>query len=530
MRNDKNEFRFLVSRFVLVGMVVLLVGCAERETSQAVAQNEENKTSTENASHTQIETQLGAVTGLKEEGVVRFLGVPYAAPPVGEARWMPPRLAAPWPGSLDATTYPNRCYATPYTGVLANRDIQGEISEDCLYLNIYTPAADGKKRPVMFWIHGGSFLKGTANEYDGRALARDNDVVVVAINYRLGAFGFLDLSNFGPDYAGSASLGLQDQIAALGWVQSNIADYGGDAANVTIFGESAGASSVLGLLGAPSAKGLFHKAISFSPGEIFGPPQNSMSSLQKRLGAEGSELLAKLRGLSAEEVLALQVEGAARIGLGLAVDGTIVTEPPTQAILKNGVDGIPLIVGNNIDEGTYLVDALPPEVFAFAPVLVGNGDPTAYLALLDELVPSGDLREKGIRLLYDFFRASVLRTGEASAKVGAGGWVYSFELPGDTPYGVTHASDIAFTFDVLGNPDNMEFPEFHESNDFNIDMAKKWSRTFVQFARTGNPNGAGLPEWPQYNPETRSILVVDKNSRIVQDPDGDALRAAYGMK
>jgi para-nitrobenzyl esterase len=291
----------------------------------------------------------------------------------------------------------------------------------------------------------------------------------------------MDLSSFGPDYAGSASLGLQDQIAALSWVRDNIADYGGNADNVTIFGESAGGASVLALLAAPSAKGLFHKAIGSSPGESFGPPQNSIPALTQRLDAEGPELLTKLRGLSAEDVLALQVEGAALIGS--SVDGTIVTAQPSLAILENGADGIPLIVGNNKDEGTFLVDSTPPEVFPFMipgfAVLVGNGDPTAYLALLDEFVPSGDLREKVIRLWYDYFRASVLRPGEASTVAGPGGWVYSFELPGNTPYGVTHASELAFTFNVLKNPDDMDFPAFHEASDFNRDMANKWSRTFA---------------------------------------------------
>lgn len=530
------ETRLLIRSFVLIGMSAMLISCAGPDSSQALSQTEEKKMGTTGQPHEdaqiQIQTRLGPVAASKHNDVVRVLGIPYAAPPVGEGRWMPPSPAEPWSGSLDATTYPNRCFGAPYMELLAaGREIPGAFSEDCLYLNIYTPAADGKKRPVMFWIHGGALIQGSANEYDGKALARDNDVVVVVVNYRLSAFGFLDLSSFGSEYAGSASLGIQDQVAALGWVRDNVADYGGDAGNVTIFGESAGGASVLALLAAPSAKGLFHKAIGFSPGES-GPPQNSIPGLTHRFGVEGPELLTKLQGLSAEEVLALQVEGAALVGS--SVDGTIVTQQPSLAVLKNGANGIPLIVGNNKDEGTFLVDSTPPEVFPFMipgyAVLVGNGDPTAYLALLDEFVPSGDLREKVIRLWYDYFRSSVLRTGEASAVAGAGGWVYSFEVPGSTSLGVTHGSDLAFTFDMLNNPGDMDFPVFHEASDFNKDMAKRWSRTFVQFARTGNPNGAGLPEWPQYDPESRSVLVVDDNPRIVEDPDGDALRAAYGMK
>jgi len=226
---------------------------------------------------TTIETKLGSITGSTERHATAFLGIPYAASPVGELRWMPAAAAPAWSGTFDGTLPPHRSLQPPYPEVLSGFSIPGEESEDCLYLNIYTPAVDGKRRPVMFWIHGGAYIQGAANEYDGTTLARENDVVVVAINYRLGIFGFFDLSRFGPDYAGSASLGFQDQIAALSWVRDNIADFGGDPDNVTIWGESAGGGSVLALLGAPSAEGLFHKAVAFSPGEVTGPAVDNVT-------------------------------------------------------------------------------------------------------------------------------------------------------------------------------------------------------------------------------------------------------------
>lgn len=288
-------------------------------------------------------TQQGEVQGIDGEGLETYLGLPYAAPPVGDLRWQPPASPEPWTGTFDATRHPNRCIQIPYMDVLANRDIPGQESEDCLYLNIFTPAADGKQRPVMFWIHGGAYIQGAANEYDPEILARDNDVVVVTINYRLGIFGFLDLSSFGETFKGSAALGFQDQIAALKWARDNIENFGGDPGNVTIFGESAGGGSVLALLAAPSAKGLFHKAIGHSPGEVFGPPMDNVPALAALLGLEGPALLEKLIELPAPEVFALQLGGA--VQMGASVDGTIVTSQPSAALKDGAAKDIPLIVG-----------------------------------------------------------------------------------------------------------------------------------------------------------------------------------------
>ena len=478
-----------------------------------------------------IETRLGPVTGLAQEDFLVFLGIPYVAPPVGDRRWMPPHPADPWPTGLDATHYPNRSFQPPHSGVLAGREIPGAFSEDCLYLNIYTPAADDKTRPVMFWIHGGAYIQGSANQYDGTALAVENDVVVVIINYRLGIFGFMDMSGFGSDYDGSAALGFQDQIAALSWVRDNIADYGGDANNVTIFGESAGGGSVLALLAAPTAKGLFHKAIGFSPGEVMGSPKDNIPALSRKLNSERPDLLVRLRDLPAESLLALQLDGV--VNTDASVDGTIVTAQPSQAILESGGNGVPLIAGCNKDEGSFMADVFPPEsrelmTQRFA-VTIGNGNAAAYLAHLKDLVPSGDLREKLVREWYDCFRASALRTAEASTVAGAGGWVYSLEVPGSTPLGAAHGSDVAFTFNMI-NHCEPGLAGFHEPTEINRDIAGKWSKTFANFARTGDPNGGGLPEWPKYDPAKRACLVVDSDPKIVEDPDGEILRKAYGMK
>ncbi len=363
---------------------------------------------------TTIETRLGPITGIQQQSVTVFLGIPFAQPPVGENRWMPPRPVTAWKEHRDGTRFPNRCYQPPYPPVLAGREIPGDFSEDCLYLNIYTPSTEGSNRPVMFWIHGGAYIQGSANEYDGTALAVENDVVVVFINYRLGAFGFMDMSSFGAEYAGSASLGFQDQIAALGWVRDNIADYGGDPGNVTIFGESAGGGSVLALLAAPSASGLFHKAIAHSPGEPSGAPQDNTANLASSLGASGSELLSVAKALPADRILALQLEG--KINPGAAIDGMVVTRQPSVAILENGLEGVPLITGCNRDEGSFMADLIPKEEQAIAlqgfALGIGNGNAENYLNFLEQQIPGDNLRSKLVQVWYDLFRASSLRTAE----------------------------------------------------------------------------------------------------------------------
>ncbi len=477
-----------------------------------------------------IQTRPGTIHGIDRNHCEVFLGIPYAAPPVDDNRWMPPRPAPGWTGSLDATKYPFRSYQPPYPAALAGRDIPGEHSEDCLYLNIYTPKADHQRRPVMFWIHGGAYIQGSANEYDGAQLATDNDVVVVCINYRLGIFGFTDLSALGDEFSGSASLGFQDQIAALTWVKQNIEDYGGDPDSVTIFGESAGGGSVLALLAAPSAKGLFHKAIAFSPGEPTGPAGDGVAPLSKALDLKGPALRSKLMGLPAKDLFALQQNGSANTGA--AVDGKIITAQPSTAIRAAGRDGVPLITGCNKDEGSFMADVFAPDqrelmIQRFGEI-IGNGDSETYLSHLKTLVPGGDLREKLVRIWYDLFRSSALRTAEASSESGAGGWVYNFEVPGNTPLGVAHGADVAFTFNTL-NSDAAGFG-FHDPGvSLNRETSAVWSRTFANFARTGDPNGGGLPEWRQYRAPDRACLVVGERPAVVNDPDGELLRQAYGM-
>src|SRR3954452_17800325 len=264
------------------------------------------------------ETTAGRVAGLEEEGVCVFKGVPFAAPPVGELRFRPPQRVAPWDGVRPATEWTKWA---PQPPPARGAGIGGEdvgFDEDCLTLNVWTPSADASaQRPVMVWIHGGGFTTGSGGGvlYRGDRLSLNGDVVVVTINYRLGALGFATHPDLRDEETGvCGNWGLLDQIAALRWVQDNIAAFGGDPSNVTIFGESAGGMSVSVLLGTPAAKGLFHKAIAQSGGAGLLPLEHAASTTEKLVADLGVDSVSALRGVPVDELLAAQSAIAAAGG------------------------------------------------------------------------------------------------------------------------------------------------------------------------------------------------------------------------
>jgi len=284
-------------------------------------------------------TGSGKVEGeLKESGILVFKGIPYAKPPVGELRFKPPQPPKPWSYTFKAGMFgPVAPQAENEIGSTAAQ----EQSEDCLSLNVWTPAADGKHRPVMVWIHGGGFTNGSGSDdwYDGSTFTERGDVVVVTLNYRLGALGFLYLGGVGgPEYAQSGNLGLLDQVAALKWVRDNIAAFGGDPGNVTIFGESAGSMSVCTLMGMPAARGLFQKAIGESGALNLINNRNFASGITRQfMSYAGVTDMAGLLSLTTEKILKAQsdlLDREGRVGtpLGPVIDGSVLPEPPLHAI------------------------------------------------------------------------------------------------------------------------------------------------------------------------------------------------------
>ena len=407
---------------------------------------------------------------------------------------------------------------------LLGQKIYGGLSEDCLFLNIYTPAErTSVLNPVMIWIHGGGFRGGSANEYDGSVLAPQGNVVVVTLNFRVGAFGHLDLSGAGAEYQGSASNGFKDMILALNWIRENIEDYGGDPANVTIFGESSGGSSVLGLLGAPKAEGLFHKAIAHSATAAYQPSADQTAMVAERLAVDVSECVDRLLAMSAEEIVELGLPSVIR------VDGSVITRSTGEAIKMHGAAGVPLIAGTNAREGTLYTlgkdeaQAHYPSLndYLATDMLYGR-DPGDYQKALRQAYPGASEGSVHEMIWTDMFRKICMDVAHLSALHDSGGWLYRFDLaptPPETKHlGAAHSSEMAFTFNAFGNPET-HARIFHDRNDrFVRELALNWSNTLVQFARTGEPNGGGLPEWPVYD-ESRTSLVLDAEPYIADDLD-----------
>lgn len=481
----------------------------------------------------ELQTKLGRIRGVSESGGFAFLGIPYAAPPVGTLRWRRPEPAPPWKGVLDATQYPDRCFQPPMPASLDLGEIPGELSEDCLYLNVFTPAIDNAKRPVLVWIHGGGFIQGSANDLDPSHFARQNDIVVVAMNYRLGMLGFLDLRRFGGEFDTSPAHGLLDQMMALQWVQNHVEDFGGDAGRVTVSGVSAGGGSVLALMSAPSAKGLFHQAISISPGEISRTPPDVVTPYAAALDISPEAFFERLRTDSASAVFNLQTE--ANLGGLAAVDGTLIHKPAHEAI-RAGANPVPLLVGSTINEGPMLTELFPDEAevidFFIAGIagIGGNGDPDRFVAYIRESTEGGSARDRLNATWNAFFRSSALHGADALAELGMDSWVYRWEVPTDHPLGPTHGSDVIFAFDgmsPLRDPGKML--AFYRNTPVNRDCSAVWSRTMANFIRNGDPTWVGLPDWPVYDRERRTTLRFGARPVLVEELDTHEQLTAFGL-
>ncbi|ADU50751.1 Carboxylesterase type B [Thermaerobacter marianensis DSM 12885] len=478
-----------------------------------------------------VETRYGAVRGRSDGTVCVWKGVPFARPPVGPLRFRPPEPPEPWSGVRDATRF-GPASVQPEDRLISNLTGGATLpqDEDCLYLNIWSPSPDGR-RPVMVWIHGGAYLTGAGSIpwYDGTALAREGDVVVVTLNYRLGALGFLYLEDaFGPEFTGSGNLGILDQIAALRWVRENIAAFGGDPDRVTIFGESAGAGSVGVLLAAPAARGLFHRAILQSGSGALGVRTAASAArvaarVLQHAGVEPGDREA-LRSLPARAWANAVAALGPGLPLGPVVDGTVLPEHPMAALARGAARDVAVLVGVNKDE--YNLFALQDPAWL--------GDDEAALRQRVEAVvgpAAGRLIEfyrsrgegsLGRRLLplmsYAVFVRGMLATADAQARVGAPVWAYRFDF--ETPVlggvlGACHALEIPFVFNTL---DRAGADRFTGTAPERYAVAQAMHRAWIAFAREGNPQHDGLPEWPRYDLEERAVMVFAVEPRVERDP------------
>lgn len=498
-----------------------------------------------------VPTESGKVRGYVHNGTYTFKGIPYAK----AERFMAPQKPDSWTGVRSSTTYGPVCPTDPTTGV--NDEIEfafqhnwGYSNENCLSLNVWTTQANAtQKRPVMVWLHGGGFTAGSSVElpsYDGENLARRNDVVVVTLNHRLNVLGYLDLSAYGDKYKSSANAGLLDLVAALQWVRANVAQFGGDPNNVTIFGQSGGGGKVTSLMNAPAAKGLFHKAIvqsgsyitSFMEKDVAQKVSaalladlklqpNQVDSLQKmpyeKLYAAGKRAMSQV-GQS------LKAENRPAFGLswGPILDGTFLPYQPTEPQALELAKNIPLLVGSTKTEfGPFSPLNRPADLEAAKANLQKRfGDKTdAYVAALKKAYPETTLPADYVNVDIGF-RAGTIRQANQKAAVAGAAPVYMYVFTWASPvndgmYKSMHCMELPFVFDNITRCEEMT----GGGKGAHL-LADRMSKAWVAFARTGNPNHKGLPNWPAYTAQTGAAMLFDNTCQVRNNHDKELIDVA----
>jgi para-nitrobenzyl esterase len=479
---------------------------------------------------TVVETRYGKVEGIERGGVLQFRGLPFAASPVGELRWRPPRLPEPWIGVRQADRFGPMAPQGPSQISLLPGPDPRDISEDgCLNLSVYTPGVDGEPRPVMVWIHGGGFTAGSGRNpwYDGTSFAR-HGVVVVTVNYRLGALGFLHL---GDELAGSGNCGLLDQVAALEWVRDNIGAFGGDPGNVTIFGESAGGMSVGSLLGTPAASGLFHEAIAQSGAASSVNPVERATEVTERvlakvggmdrLRAAPWERLVDVQG----EVVAEMTRGAGGLPFMPVVDRIVLPRVPLETVAAGAAAAVRLVTGTTRDEMTlFLFRDVHEELTEETAVRrLERTNPGSGRSLYDayrlELGADVPPRDVWVAVETDrVFRMPAVRLAAAQARHTPDVWMYLFtwESPAlDGALRSCHALEIAFVWNTLSTPGSDAFtgggPEAQA-------LADEMHGAWVAFATSGDPG------WRRYDQGSRATRVFGPGAGVVEDPMGAVRR------
>lgn len=532
---------------LLAGLLApfLLLGQASSSTDAPVQAGKE---------HAVVDTDSGPVRGYSHAGTYIFKGIPY-----GEAeRFMPAEKPEPWDDVRSSMTYGPVCPIDPTTQVNDEAEFLfqhnwGYHNEDCLNLNVWTQHInDGTQRPVMVWFHGGGFSAGSSIElpsYDGENISKNGDVVLVSVNHRLNVLGFLDLSAYGEEYQSSANVGLSDLVASLEWVKSNIAQFGGDPNNVTIFGQSGGGGKVTSLMNAPSAEGLFHKAIvqsgsylhNFPEPEVtqrvgaavleeLGISEDQIDSIKNvpylELKAAGDQALKKV----GEE---LKAEGKPMGGFGLSwgptLDGEFLPYQPDEDAAIALSEDIPLLVGSTKTEFAPFRPDNQNISMEEAKKRVEEQYPDQaeeYLVEVREAYPETDQPSDYIDIDLTFRPGAIRQANQKATNGSAPVYMYLFTWESPVMGGVyksIHCMELPFVFD---NIDRCE--EMTGGGEKAHELADKMSQAWINFAETGDPNHAGLPEWPAYTPENGANMIFDNECEVRNHHDQALLEIASG--
>jgi para-nitrobenzyl esterase len=504
-----------------------------------------------------VETTYGKVQGYELRGVQYYLGIPYGADTSGANRFMPPQKPKPWTETFPAIWWGNTApqnmekrYANPYASFRDHWNYD-DVSEDCLRINVFTPSADGRKRPVLLWLHGGGFRNGNAIEqdgYNGENLARRGDVVFCSVNHRLGPLGFCNLAGIGGErFAASGNVGMLDIVAAMEWIRDNIASFGGDPANVTIMGQSGGGAKVCALTAMPAAKGLFHKAVVLSgASRQMGDKEYSEklgAYVLEEAGLEPSQI-GKLQELDWKEFDAIAMKAQQRLsqegggpaglrrGFGPVVDGEIMPQHPYDPDPAPTAADIPMIINSTFHEispGAFdpklqsiTLDEVVEKVKERAGFRSGYGDKAREV--VDAYAKAfPDKKPVEIWALVSSTRQSTVALADVKSRQPAPVYVswFGWEPPMfDGRMGAFHCVDICFWFA------NTDLMLTHTGGGARPRaLSGKMAGSLVAFMKTGDPNGGGLPAWPKYTSANGETMVLNDVSEVQNDPDREARKA-----
>jgi para-nitrobenzyl esterase len=489
-----------------------------------------------------VETDAGSVRGIVGPEGEAFLGIPYASAPLGPLRWRPPYAARPWGGVLDADRPGPRA---PQPAGAPGLTLGGEEvghSEDCLTLNVWTPASDSSRRPVLVWIHGGGFFRGSssAHIYWGGRLAARGDVVVVSLNYRLGALGWLahpDLTD--PDSGIAGNWGLLDQAAALHWVRTNIGGFGGDPDKITVMGQAAGGTAISALMAMPVAQGLFHRAIIQSGRPLTMPLHTAARRAEQVASEAGVRNVGELRDLPVEALLGAQgrAQRQWRIELGVAgmawqpvVDGVVLPMPILPTVASGDSARIPLLIGTNRDEArsyfvdderayaldgpllhTMLEDYLPPDLARYAVEVYRHAREARGMPAMPSDVWFAIMTDRA-------FRVAAMRLAEAhvTREPKTFAYLFDWESPAlEGRVGAGHGVELPFVFGTL-DVDNM--PLFVGDSGAAWGLSHSIQDAWLAFARTGDPSSVALGVWPTYHRPSWSTMILGPRCGMIDAP------------